>query len=124
MPTMISTDMMAAQVSMTGRLFHTKAMLVPMAVKASVRSVSSIGIAKALMANANAANSTADGAADQQHCPARRGREQHRNDVIETGKRPQAKKQRIQYDRGTHPQQRQQKKQHAGEQNLGRRMPA
>ena len=40
---------------MTGRLFHTIAMLVPIAVRASVRSLSSIGIEKALIAKANAA---------------------------------------------------------------------
>ena len=56
MPTKISASMIAAQVSMTGRLFHTSAMLVPMAVSASVRSLSSIGMEKALIANANAAN--------------------------------------------------------------------
>ena len=56
MPITISTSMIAAQVNMTGRLCQTSAMLVPMAVKASVRSDSSIGMEKALMANANAAN--------------------------------------------------------------------
>jgi len=37
MPTKINASMIAAQVSITGRLFHTSAMLVPMAVSASVR---------------------------------------------------------------------------------------
>src|SRR5262245_539191 len=47
---------MAPQVSMTGRLFHTRAMLVPIAVRASTRSSSSIGIENALIANEKAAN--------------------------------------------------------------------
>ena len=46
----------APQVSITGRLFQTSAMLVPIAVRASTRSLSSIGIENTLMANENAAN--------------------------------------------------------------------
>ena len=42
---------------MTGRLFQTSAMLVPMAVSASTFSSSSIGMAKTLMAKEKAANS-------------------------------------------------------------------
>jgi len=42
---------------MTGTLFQTSAMLVPIAVKASTRSSSSIGTENALIANENAANS-------------------------------------------------------------------
>src|SRR5262249_12009833 len=44
------------QVSMAGRLFQISAMLDPIAVKASVRSLSSIGIENALIAKEKAAN--------------------------------------------------------------------
>lgn len=43
---------MVPQLSMTGRLFHTMAMLVPIAVRASVRSASSVGKEKTEMAKA------------------------------------------------------------------------
>ena len=46
----------AAQVSITGRLFQTSAVLVPIAVRASTRSPSSIGIENALIAKEKAAN--------------------------------------------------------------------
>ena len=46
---------MLPQASMTGRLFQTLEMLVPMAVKASVFSSSSMGMEKVLMAKEKAA---------------------------------------------------------------------
>ena len=52
-----SASTIAPQASMTGRLFQTSAMLVPIAVRASTRSSSSIGTAKTLMAKEKAANS-------------------------------------------------------------------
>ena len=48
---------MAPQAIITARLFQTIAMLIPIAVSASVRSSSSIGTAKTLIAKAKAANS-------------------------------------------------------------------
>ena len=121
MPTKISASMIAAQVSMTGRLFQTSAMLVPMAVSASVRSLSSIGMEKALMANAKAANRPPTALPTSSIAQPISVVNSIGHDVVEAGKRPQAEKQRIQDDRRAHPQQRQQKKQHAGEQNLAAR---
>ena len=49
-----SANTIAAQVSMTGRLFQTSAMLDPMAVSESIRRSSNIGIANVLIANEKA----------------------------------------------------------------------
>ena len=46
------------------------------------------------------------------------------DDVVETGKRPQAEEQRIDDDGRAHPQQHQQAQQHAGEQDLAARFAA
>ena len=53
-----------------GELFQTIAMLVPIAVSASVRRSSSMGIENTLIAKAKAANSAADERSDDQHRPA------------------------------------------------------
>ena len=107
----------APQVSMTGRLFQTSAMLVPIAVKASKRSLSSMGIESALMAKAKAANNppiTVPTTSIDQPI----GVEQHDRDVIEAGKRPQAEEQRVDDDGRAHPKQHQQAKDRADEQDL------
>ena len=120
-PTTTSASMIAAQVSMTGRLFQTSAMLVPMAVNASVRSVSSIGMENALMANAKAANSPPTAPPTSSIAQPVAVVNSIGNDMVEAGERPQAKEQRVDDDGGAHPQQRQQAEQHAGEQNLAAR---
>ena len=99
-------------------MFQTSAMLRAHRGQASVGSLSSIGIEKALIANENAANNPPTAVPTASIAQPTCGGEQHRRDVVETGERHEAEEQRIDDDGGAHPHHHQQAQQHAGEQDL------
>ena len=111
----------APQVSMTGRLFQTSAMLVPIAVSASTRSSSSIGIEKALMAKEKAANRAPTAVPTISSAQPVGVVNSIAAMCMQAGKRQQAEEQGVDDDGGPHPEQHEQAQQNAGKQDLSSR---